>query len=50
LLSRFGMKLEIISEKIGPASATKMCRSIMIKGPRSPDDGVCPGRGSLRGR
>ena len=32
LLSPFGMNLEIISEEIGAASATKMCRSIMVKG------------------
>ncbi len=32
LLSPFGMNLEIISEQIGAASATKMCRSIIVKG------------------
>ncbi|MBS1791028.1 MAG: NAD(P)-dependent oxidoreductase [Acidobacteria bacterium] len=32
LLTPFGMKLEIISEEIGAASATKMCRSIIVKG------------------
>jgi 3-hydroxyisobutyrate dehydrogenase-like beta-hydroxyacid dehydrogenase len=32
LLAPFGMKLEIISEQIGAASATKMCRSIIVKG------------------
>lgn len=32
LLSPYGMKLEIISEQIGVASATKMCRSIIVKG------------------
>ena len=32
LLAPFGMKLEIISEQIGAASATKMCRSVIIKG------------------
>lgn len=32
LLAPFGMRLEIISEQIGAASATKMCRSIVIKG------------------
>ena len=32
LFSPFGMNLEIISEEIGAASATKMCRSIMVKG------------------
>lgn len=28
----FGMRLEIVSEKVGPASATKMFRSIIMKG------------------
>ncbi len=28
----YGMKLEVISEQIGAASATKMCRSIIVKG------------------
>jgi 3-hydroxyisobutyrate dehydrogenase-like beta-hydroxyacid dehydrogenase len=32
LLAPLGMKLEIISEQIGVASATKMCRSIVVKG------------------
>jgi 3-hydroxyisobutyrate dehydrogenase-like beta-hydroxyacid dehydrogenase len=32
LLAPFGMKLEIISDQIGAASATKMCRSIVVKG------------------
>jgi 3-hydroxyisobutyrate dehydrogenase-like beta-hydroxyacid dehydrogenase len=32
LLAPFDMKLEIISEQIGAASATKMCRSIIVKG------------------
>ena len=32
VLSPFGMNLEIISEQIGAASATKMCRSIIVKG------------------
>ena len=32
LFSPFGMNLEIISKEIGAASATKMCRSIMVKG------------------
>ncbi len=32
LFSPLGMNLEIISEEIGAASATKMCRSIMVKG------------------
>lgn len=32
LLSPFGMNLEVISEQIGAASATKMCRSIIVKG------------------
>jgi 3-hydroxyisobutyrate dehydrogenase-like beta-hydroxyacid dehydrogenase len=31
-LSPFGMRLEVVSEQIGVASATKMCRSIVIKG------------------
>jgi hypothetical protein len=32
LLAPFGMRLEIISARIGAASATKMCRSVIIKG------------------
>ena len=32
LLTPFGMKLEVISEQIGAAAATKMCRSIIVKG------------------
>jgi 3-hydroxyisobutyrate dehydrogenase-like beta-hydroxyacid dehydrogenase len=28
----YGMKLEVISDQIGSASATKMCRSIIVKG------------------
>lgn len=32
MLARFPMKLEIVSERIGIASATKMCRSVIIKG------------------
>ena len=32
LLAPFGMNLEIISDQIGAASATKMCRSIVVKG------------------
>jgi hypothetical protein len=32
LLAPFGMNLEIISDQIGAASATKMCRSIIVKG------------------
>jgi len=32
LLAPFGMKLEIISDQIGVASAIKMCRSIVVKG------------------
>ena len=32
LLAPFGMRLEIISDQIGPASATKMCRSVVVKG------------------
>ncbi len=31
-LAPYGMNLEIISEQIGAASATKMCRSIIVKG------------------
>jgi 3-hydroxyisobutyrate dehydrogenase-like beta-hydroxyacid dehydrogenase len=31
-LAPFGMKLDVVSEEIGAASATKMCRSIVIKG------------------
>lgn len=31
-LAPYGMNLEIISEEIGAASATKMCRSIIVKG------------------
>jgi 3-hydroxyisobutyrate dehydrogenase-like beta-hydroxyacid dehydrogenase len=30
--ARCGMNLEVISEQIGAASATKMCRSIIVKG------------------
>lgn len=32
MLAPFGMNLEVISEQIGAASATKMCRSIIVKG------------------
>jgi 3-hydroxyisobutyrate dehydrogenase-like beta-hydroxyacid dehydrogenase len=32
LLTPYGMKLEVISDQIGAASATKMCRSIVVKG------------------
>lgn len=32
LLAPYGMNLEVISEQIGAASATKMCRSIIVKG------------------
>ena len=32
LLSPYGMRLEIVSAEIGMASATKMCRSIIVKG------------------
>ena len=32
LLTPLGMKLEVISEQIGAAAATKMCRSIIVKG------------------
>lgn len=31
-LAPFGMHLEIISDRIGAASATKMCRSVIVKG------------------
>jgi 3-hydroxyisobutyrate dehydrogenase-like beta-hydroxyacid dehydrogenase len=31
-LAPFGMNLEIISDRIGAAAATKMCRSIIVKG------------------
>jgi 3-hydroxyisobutyrate dehydrogenase-like beta-hydroxyacid dehydrogenase len=31
-LAPYGMNLEVISEQIGAASATKMCRSIIVKG------------------
>ena len=31
-MSRYEMSLEVISERIGVASATKMCRSIIVKG------------------
>jgi 3-hydroxyisobutyrate dehydrogenase-like beta-hydroxyacid dehydrogenase len=31
-LAPFGMQLEVISEQIGAAAATKMCRSIIVKG------------------
>jgi 3-hydroxyisobutyrate dehydrogenase-like beta-hydroxyacid dehydrogenase len=32
LLNPFGMKIETVSDEIGRASATKLCRSIVIKG------------------
>jgi 3-hydroxyisobutyrate dehydrogenase-like beta-hydroxyacid dehydrogenase len=32
LLSPYGMNLEVISERIGAASAVKMCRSVVVKG------------------
>jgi 3-hydroxyisobutyrate dehydrogenase-like beta-hydroxyacid dehydrogenase len=32
LLNPFGMRIEIVSDEIGRASATKLCRSIVIKG------------------
>ena len=32
LLSALGMRTEVASERLGVASATKMCRSVMIKG------------------
>jgi 3-hydroxyisobutyrate dehydrogenase-like beta-hydroxyacid dehydrogenase len=31
-LANFGMNVEVVSDDVGIASATKMCRSIMIKG------------------
>ena len=31
-LRPFGMRLEVISDKVGPAAAVKMCRSIVMKG------------------
>ena len=32
LMARYQMNLEVISERIGAASATKMCRSVIVKG------------------
>jgi len=32
LLAPFGMNLEVLSDQIGAASATKMCRSVIVKG------------------
>ncbi|MSO92561.1 MAG: NAD(P)-dependent oxidoreductase [Rhodospirillales bacterium] len=32
ILTRYGMRMEVLGPEIGPASATKMFRSIMIKG------------------
>src|SRR5262245_10276560 len=32
LLAPYGMRLEVISDQIGAASAVKMCRSIIVKG------------------
>jgi 3-hydroxyisobutyrate dehydrogenase-like beta-hydroxyacid dehydrogenase len=32
LLTPLGMRLEVVSEKVGTASAIKMCRSIVVKG------------------
>jgi len=32
LLSPYGMNLEVISDRIGAASAVKMCRSVVVKG------------------
>jgi len=32
LMAPYGMNLEFISEQIGAASATKMCRSVIVKG------------------
>jgi len=31
-LAPYGMNLEVISEQVGAASATKMCRSVIVKG------------------
>lgn len=31
-MSLFGMRLEVFSPAVGPASAAKMCRSVMVKG------------------
>jgi 3-hydroxyisobutyrate dehydrogenase-like beta-hydroxyacid dehydrogenase len=31
-LAPYGMNLKVISEQIGAASATKMCRSVIVKG------------------
>lgn len=31
-LTPYGMNLEIVSERVGSASAVKMCRSIIVKG------------------
>jgi 3-hydroxyisobutyrate dehydrogenase-like beta-hydroxyacid dehydrogenase len=31
-LAPYGMRLEIVSEKVGTAAAVKMCRSIVVKG------------------
>jgi 3-hydroxyisobutyrate dehydrogenase-like beta-hydroxyacid dehydrogenase len=31
-MAPFGMKMEVLGDKIGVASATKMCRSVMVKG------------------
>jgi len=32
LMTPYGMRLDVISDQVGAASATKMCRSIMVKG------------------
>jgi 3-hydroxyisobutyrate dehydrogenase-like beta-hydroxyacid dehydrogenase len=32
LLAPYGMRFEVVSDQIGPASAVKMCRSIIVKG------------------
>jgi 3-hydroxyisobutyrate dehydrogenase-like beta-hydroxyacid dehydrogenase len=32
LLAKLGMNVEIVSDRVGVASATKMCRSVIIKG------------------
>src|ERR1035438_6638251 len=31
-MARFGMRMEFTSDKVGEAAATKMCRSIIVKG------------------
>ena len=32
VMAPFGMKMELVGDKIGVAAATKMCRSVMVKG------------------